>query len=247
MKKRYMLFSLVFIIGVLAACGKEDEQVEEDLVLLPITVELTVPEAVDVNEVVKMETLVTQGEEKVDDASQVEFEIWEEGKKEESIMIDSVNEKDGVYTGETSFDHDGFFYIQVHVTARNMHTMPTKTVTVGTGGNYEVTEDEENEGQSEGFSMHFIEPKDVKKLDEKDLVVHLDMDGHPFEDANVRYEIWSESDPDNHDWIDADETVAGEYQSLYTFSEEGQFIIVIHVEDDTGLHEHEEFQISVEK
>ena len=29
------------------------------------------------------------------------------------------------------------FHIQVHVTARGMHTMPKKEVTVGDGGHYE--------------------------------------------------------------------------------------------------------------
>ena len=73
-----------------------------------LEVELTVTETVEVDETVEMKALVTQGDEKIEDADEVVFEVWEEGKKSESEMIDSVNEKDGIYTAETSFDHDGF-------------------------------------------------------------------------------------------------------------------------------------------
>lgn len=41
-------------------------------------------------------------------------------------MMDSTNAKEGLYTAETTFDHDGLFHIQVHVDARGMHTMPKK-------------------------------------------------------------------------------------------------------------------------
>ena len=84
-----------------------------------------------------MAAVVTQGDEKVEDADEVVFEVWEEGKKDDSVKIESTNEKDGLYTAETTFDHDGLFHVQVHVTARGLHTMPIKEVTVGNGGTYE--------------------------------------------------------------------------------------------------------------
>ena len=106
---------------------------------------LTVTEQVEVDGTIKMAAVVTQGDDKVDDADEVEFEVWEEGKKDESVKIESTNDKDGLYTAETSFDHDGLFHVQVHVTARGLHTMPKKEVTVGNGGNYEeATEGEVN-------------------------------------------------------------------------------------------------------
>lgn len=243
MKKSYLFIIFAMVVGLLAACGKAEK--DEEQILLPISVQLTVPETADVNGIVNMEALVTQGEEKVEDASKVEFEIWEEGNKEESVLMDAVNEKDGLYTGETSFDRDGTFHIQVHVTARNMHTMPTKTVIVGNGGHYE--EMEEHAHQTEGFSMHFMELNDVKMDQENELVVHLELDGKPMENAKVRYEIWSETDTENGQLIDAKESVAGEYQASHIFTETGVHRITIYVEDDAELHEQEEHQIKVEK
>lgn len=70
-------------LAVLAACGKneEPEVSTEPEEILPIAVELTVTEQVETGETVKMEALVTQGEEKVEDADKVVFEVWEEGKR----------------------------------------------------------------------------------------------------------------------------------------------------------------------
>lgn len=121
-------------IAVLSACGQtNDASNGDEIVLLPLDVELSVTEEVAVNEEVEMKAVVSQGEEMIEDADEVVYEVWEEGKKEDSVMIDAVNEKNGIYTATTSFDHDGIYHIQVHVTARALHTMPVKQVTVGEG------------------------------------------------------------------------------------------------------------------
>lgn len=245
MKRKVGLFLFIVILGTLVACTKDDDIPTEVAPAERLDVELTVTESVDVGEPVKMEALVTQGDDKVEDANEVVYEVWEEGKQDEGEKIDSVNEKQGIYTAETTFDHDGTFHIQVHVTARGLHTMPKQTVTVGDGGQYE--EEDVHHHDTEGFSMHFMELDTVKAGTEEDLVVHLELEDEPFEDANVRYEIWSESDPDNHVWVDAEELVAGEYSSSYTFLETDIYTIVVHVEDDQELHEHEEHEINVGK
>ncbi|MEK3933760.1 FixH family protein [Sporosarcina sp. FSL W7-1349] len=237
-------------LAVLAACGKneEPEVSTEPEEILPIAVELTVTEQVETGETVKMEALVTQGEEKVEDADKVVFEVWEEGKKDDSVMMDSTNAKEGLYTAETTFDHDGLFHIQVHVDARGMHTMPKKEVTVGDGGNYEAVQEEEDgheHGHADGFSMHFVKPEAVAAEEEQELMVHLQMDGHPLDQANVRYEIWNEGNENEKDWVDAEETQAGEYTATHTFAEPGTFHIQIHVENEDGLHEHEEHTVEV--
>ena len=229
---------------LLTACSKKEvfEDVEAPLL---IAVELTVTEKVEVNETVVMEAVVTQGVEKVEDASEVVFEVWEEGKKTESEMIESANEKEGLYRAETSFDHDGIFHIQVHVTARDMHVMPKREVTVGDGEVYEVAD--EYEYHTEGFSMNFIEPENIAANKETELTLHLELDENPMENARVRYEIWRESDPDNHDWINVDESSPGEYIVSYTFESVDTYQIQIHVEDDASLHEHRVYEVDVGK
>ncbi|MFJ7934687.1 FixH family protein [Sporosarcina sp. NPDC096371] len=253
MKRKSWIFILVLVLATMAACSNDkpkDAVVDETP--QPIAVDLTVTEEVEVNGTVKMEAVVTQGDEEVEDADEVLFEIWEEGKKDESVKIESVNKKDGLYAAETTFDHDGLFHVQVHVTARGLHTMPKKEVTVGNGGKYEEEHNGEEHGEHEhaepvaGFAMRFAVPENVKAESDVELVVDLQMDGAPLEKARVRYEIWNEANPDKHDWSEAAEPKAGEYDASYVFAESGTFNIQIHVEDDNGLHEHEVFKVVVE-
>ncbi|MEK5037754.1 FixH family protein [Sporosarcina sp. FSL K6-3457] len=254
MKRKLWMLMVGLVLATMAACGNEKPQdVTVDEVPQPIIVDLTVTEKVEVGGTVNMAAVVTQGDEKVEDADEVLFEFWEEGKKADSMKIESVNEKDGLYTAETTFDHDGLFHVQVHVTARGLHTMPMKEVIVGSGAQSVEEHDSEDHhgeehhhGHAEGFSMHFVEPENVKTDEEFGLVVHLQIDGKPLEKARVRYEIWSEANPDKHDWITAVESEAGEYAYTHAFEEAGTYSIQIHVEDDKDLHEHEVYTVVVE-
>ncbi|GKV54704.1 hypothetical protein NCCP2222_06510 [Sporosarcina sp. NCCP-2222] len=252
MKKISWLISAGMVM-MLVACGASKDKAAPDSSeseeILPISVELTVPEKAEVNETIVMETVVTQGEEQVDDANEVVYEIWEEGKKEESYKVETSNEGKGLYKAETSFEHDGQFHIQVHVTARDMHTMPEKVVTVGNGGNNTVEEGHEHggdheHGHSEGFSMHFMEPDAPAAGKSTDLVTHLQMNNEPLENVEVRYEIWKEGQ-EKHDWVDAEEAAKGEYHSSFTFQQAGEYTVKIHVKDDNDLHEHEEKTVEV--
>ncbi|CAM3145227.1 FixH family protein [Filibacter tadaridae] len=246
MKKKLGILMVVFVLITLAACGKDEKRADSSKVPEPLKVDLTVTEQVDVNGTVKMAALVTQGDEKVEDADEVVYEIWEEGKKDESVKIESVNEKEGLYTANTVFDHDGLFHIQVHVSARDMHTMPMKEVTVGGGGHYDAVEKGEDHAHSAGFSMHFTAPKTVKVDEEQELSVHIQMDTKPLEKLHVRYEIWNEANPEEREWLDAEEMNAGEYMAEHTFVEAGTYSVQIHVKDDQELHEHEVHTLIVE-
>lgn len=244
MLKKGILFLLVSLTAIfLVACNEKEES--EPVTKAPevslLEAELTVNEKAAVGETVKLKTVVTQGDDMIDDASEVNYEVWEEGDKSNSVIIDAKNEGEGVYTAETSFDHDGLFHIQVHVTANDQHTMPVVEVTVGEGGNYEEAGDDEKNG----FVMHFNNPEEAVIGDEVNLVVHLEIDGEPLEAANVQYEIWDETTEEAHDWIDADELTAGEYGTLHTFEEAGTYQVQVHVKSDDGLHEHEAYEIDV--
>ena len=253
MKKKLLGISLIAGLMVLSACGKDDVNDGTDVEVLPLNVELTVTEKAEVGETVKMEALVTYGDEKVADADQVKYEIWEEGKKDESIMIESVNEKNGVYSAETTFEHDGQYTIQVHVDAKQLHSMPLKEVTIGHGsqahaehGDDHGDDNAEHEhGHTDGFVLHFMKPENAVTTEPTELVTHLQMDGQPLEHAQVRYEISSEALGDKHEWIDAEESVAGEYTAAGTFDKAGSYTVKVHVEDDHDLHEHEEYTFDV--
>ena len=242
MKRKFGLLLVIVVLGALAACGKEDDVPTEVKPPEMLEVELTVPETAAVDETVEMTAKVTQGDEKIEEADEVVFEVWEEGKKSDSEMIDSVNEKGGIYTAEKSFDHDGLFHVQVHVTANGMHTMPLTEVVVGGGGHYDEQAEEDHD-HAEGFSMHFTAADELTAETEESLVVHIQMDNEPLENLRVRYEIWSDL---SHDWVDAVESNAGEYTADYTFNEASTYHVQIHVQDENELHEHETFELVVQ-
>ncbi|MBS4209296.1 FixH family protein [Bacillus sp. FJAT-50079] len=256
MKKiRWFVFISILTL-VLAACGSNENNSGEEDVPEILEVELITPEVADVGETVLLQSIVTQGEEKVTDADEVEFEVWEEGKKEEGEMLEAKNNQDGTYEVDKAFDHDAIYHVQVHVTARGMHVMPKKTITVGDA----ITEQEDHGHEehdhgdhdhhghaADGFSMHFMNPENVEKGKETELIVHLQDDEGPMEKARVRFEIWNDDVSDKRDWIDAAETKSGEYGAAFSFEQAGTYSIQIHVQNDDGLHEHEEHQIEVKE
>ena len=125
--------------------------------------------------------------------------------------------------------------------------MPKAVVTVGDGGRMNSQKMMTHGTVPMVFSMHFMKPETVKVNDETELVVHLELEGKPFEKASVRYEIWHASDDEKHDWVDVIESNPGEYTALHSFEGEGTYTVQVHVEDDHDLHEHEEHEVVVVK
>lgn len=130
LQRRVGVLISILISFLLIGCNKEVAQ-EHDENREPVQVDLHVPEQGDVNEPIEISATVTQGEERVEDADEVVFEIWENGKKDESEMIEYEYQENGTYYIEISFPEEGTFHVQVHVTARRMHVMPTKQITIG--------------------------------------------------------------------------------------------------------------------
>lgn len=252
MNKRLWLFMAILAITVLAACSDDNsgnnEEIESEE-LKTLEVDFEVPETADAGETVELKATVTYGDEKVKDADEVEFEYWEKGNEDDSTMIEANNNEDGSYTAEVTFENDGVYEMYAHTTARDMHNMPKKSITVGEGASQEAEdhngENGEHHANKEGFDMHFLKPEDVKVNQETDLTVHLQMDNQPLTDANVQYEILAGSDSEEPEWAEAEEMDSGEYNASYTFDQAGTYTITIHVKNDEGLHEHDEYQVVV--
>lgn len=135
------LLSLI-IISVLAACGNDNKEKEEnhsehkqsdhDSSDKPqaLEVKLDVPEEANKGEEVDLSAEVTLGKEKVKDADEVMFEIIKDGDKKNSEMKKVKENKDGKYTLKYKFDEEGTYNITSHVTARDQHTMPNKDINI---------------------------------------------------------------------------------------------------------------------
>jgi hypothetical protein len=132
MKKRFTLFFLLVILLFVAACSNEPENEEVDAFqdLTVLQVEFIVPESAEAGEKITLEAIVTYGEEQVTDADEVTFEYWEADNRENSIMVDAHNNGDGTYTAEVVFEKNRIYEMYAHTTAKDMHTMPKKTITI---------------------------------------------------------------------------------------------------------------------
>jgi hypothetical protein len=114
---------LVCVLFLLVSCSKENDAVEDIPELLEVTV--NIPEVIQANQVVVIEAAVTQGQEKVEDADDVKFEVKKAGQDtSEEIMAE--HQGDGIYAITKTFQEAGTYSVTAHVTARSMHNMPTK-------------------------------------------------------------------------------------------------------------------------
>ncbi|MGX6444089.1 FixH family protein [Neobacillus sp. K501] len=151
MKKNLIWALAILTLLVLTACNKNQPSNEVPEML---DVKLTVnPEKGEINQPIIFEAKVTQGNENVEDAKSIKFEIWR-AHAEEHEKIDVKHAEDGIYRLEKTFQEEGTYYIISHVTARDMHNMPKKEFVVGTPS----------------------EPEDPS--DAKDSMEDMDMEGH---------------------------------------------------------------------
>ncbi|MEH7344164.1 FixH family protein [Bacillus sp. JJ1532] len=248
MKKWMAIICTSFLL--LAGCGETGQKENQEEAALPeiIEADLAVPEKAEVGEEVPLAVTVTQGDEAVEDANEVKFEIWKEGQKDTSELVVAEHTEKGKYEAAYTFSENGLFNVQSHVTARDMHTMPTKTIQVG---EVEAEHHEHQEGSGDDHHHHdsdvsieLQKPVQLKANEQTALAVQLQKSNEPLLNAKVRLEIFQKGQ--NPAWVNMTEGTNGEYKTDYSFPASGEFIIRIHVENDEGLHEHTEVEVTVE-
>jgi hypothetical protein len=251
MLRKFTIFVLITMFSlIVSACGdgNENNASDQDEKLEPIQVNLDVPEKSDKGEKVVFSTVVTHGEEKVEDASEVKYEVWKEGQKEKSEMIEAKNEKNGIYEAEKTFEEDGLYTVQVHVTARDMHTMPKAEIQIGEAESHGHSEESngDHDGHEESsVSIHLVKADSIKANQETEMKVHVKHEETELEEAEVRLEIFKEGQ-EKHDWVDLKEAGAGGYETNYAFHESGTYNVQVHVTKGSDIHEHTMEKIEVD-
>ena len=135
MKKWVVSYAFILIV-LLSACSANSGTTNQETPTL-VNAEIMIPGKISINKNSELTVMLTQGSEYVDDADQVQFEIWKGVNKEESHHIEAEHTKEGKYSIKNTFKEEGLYYVQTHVTARGFHVMPTKPFIVGM-----ATEDE---------------------------------------------------------------------------------------------------------
>ncbi|MBN6889134.1 YtkA-like protein [Cytobacillus horneckiae] len=252
--KKWM-FVLFISMLVIAGCGQSNEETESNNGEVPAAIEanLDIPETADKDEEVTLSVTVTQGEEAVEDADEVKFEIWKEGQKEDSEVINSTHDADGRYIAAKTFSEDGVYLVQSHVTARSMHTMPQKQIIVGDAEEQEhhdhgdeADAEGHDHGHSDSVAITLEAPDKLQANKAANLKATILHEEKALEGAMVRLEIVNNKDEHQVAWVDMEEENAGDYETSHTFKASGKYKVVVHVENEEGLHEHIEKELTVE-
>lgn len=238
MIKRFgVTFGLVGLF-VLGACGTDEatKSAETAPSMEPVEAELNVPATADKDEAVTLAVRVTQDGKAVDDADEIKFEVWKNGAKEASETTEAALTEDGVYEAETTFSDEAVYTVQVHVTARSMHTMPTTNVTVGHPETAAEAEAEEDHHNHAGADI-ILDPTQAVAKEVQPFTVNVEIEHEALTGADVQLEVFKDG-ADKHDWVKLDETEGGSYAGEHTFPEAGTYNVQVHVTKGHDIHEH---------
>ncbi|WP_239585878.1 FixH family protein [Bacillus mesophilus] len=245
-----VLCTCIFVFFV-SACNESENAGNAESVEVPPILEVDLQVDNDhpnVGDAVTISAKVTQGNESVEDASDVSFEVWEQNSDHE--MIVGVHQGNGVYVINKKFDKEGIYSIVSHVTARDQHSMPKIELTVGNPSETENENDHEHTGHVHNhhtvgnITIDFNVPDHL--IPNKPIVLETSatLDEKPITDSIVKFEIWEKSDT-RHEFIEAEEVESGVYQSTFEFKKTGTFTVVIHIQNEE-LHEHIQRELIVE-
>ncbi|MGM0974761.1 MAG: FixH family protein [Bacillota bacterium] len=136
-------FGLIATLLLLSACTANNGQKNNETPKI-VNAEIMIPGRIPLNKDSVLSVKLSQGSDIVDDADEVQFEIWKVNSKEDSELIKAKHEKDGIYSIHKSFQENGLYYVQTHVTAHGLHVMPKKQFVVGTATDDELEELDKN-------------------------------------------------------------------------------------------------------
>ncbi|GAA0589683.1 FixH family protein [Virgibacillus siamensis] len=234
---------LILTAVVLAACGQTNNTSNSsDEVVQPIQADLQVPKRAEPGKKITFKVTVTQNEKAVNDADEVKFEIWQEGSKSNSEMVKAKHTKNGIYIVKKTFDQKGIYYVQSHVTARQMHTMPKAKINIGNAKKKDTTKKEHNRHHSQ-TKVEFQPPEKITKGEEAAFTANVSTKHEPLSDASVTMEIWQKNSK-KHEWVNMEETSSGRYEAKTTFKNKGNYQIKVHVKKDE-IHYHNVFEVNV--
>ncbi|WP_163536977.1 FixH family protein [Gracilibacillus sp. YIM 98692] len=245
---------LIVFLLFLTACGNNAQQQDEQEELKELTVNFHVPETAEAGENVTLEAKVTYGEEPVTDAEYVQFEYWHEDDEEHSTTVEAQHQEGGNYTADISFSNSGTYEIYAHTQARQLHTMPKKSIVIegdeekstdeAQHSDEHTEEEDHHHHHDQSLSIDLEQANGFVKSETAKFTIHLQMDHEPLTDANVRLELFTD-ESEKHIWIDAEELEDGTYVGSHEFQQVATYTSVIHVTSDNGLHEHKEYDIQV--
>jgi hypothetical protein len=253
--KKWVYF--ILCLGWLTACsmnGKSEPAPSKPSTPIEVTFK-TIPEAIQVNQPTTLQVMVKQGKNAVEDASDVQFEVWKKGQ-EKHQMVRAKHQGKGVYTAEKTFDSEGMYFVTYHVTAKDMHSMKQMELTVGDINKNEEEMDkntaEQNQpSHSHDHSSHHehhgltieLSPTETGKDQNTVFKINVQHEGKSLTNAHVTLEYWTGQE-EKHTYVDAKEQSAGEYVANIKLSSSGEYHFRVHALKGE-LHDHKIIPVHV--
>ncbi|MCM3612388.1 FixH family protein [Planococcus sp. MERTA32b] len=145
--KKIMWTAVLAAVLLLAACGEEEDTSGAGMNVNPIETTFNSPGTAEPGSEMTLSVTVVQGEELVEDADEVVYEVWESGYRSDSQMLTAEHIGDGVYEAETVFEEEGLYFAQAHTTARRLHVMPKLEITVGNPDPESIVPDDSDDAE----------------------------------------------------------------------------------------------------
>ncbi|SFP86706.1 FixH family protein [Salibacterium halotolerans] len=243
MKGLYAVSAVILTAGILTACGQGAEEESgtggENTEVQSIGVKPDMPDNPESGTEVELAASVTQGDEAVTDADEVRFEIWKDGAKENSEEILSENREENRYSIPYTFEEEGVYHVTSHVTARDMHNMPTTKVTVGDAetesGNSEENADT---GGQEQLGVT-VQSQDITVGQPSDVSVKVQHEGEALTGADVTFDLQTPQGGSAVQ-LETEESGTGVYTGTHIFEAAGEYTLTVHAQTEDGLNEHAE-------
>ncbi|MCL9970719.1 FixH family protein [Anoxybacillus kestanbolensis] len=237
----------MFIFIISGCKSSNDAQKHEEE--LPKRIEIvfqTTPEVLYVNEPTTFQLVVTDGEEPIEHAGDVQFEIRRKGEEHDEMII-AHHKGNGVYVAEKTFATDGVYVVTYHVTVNNLHRMEKNEVRV------EQKQEATTQAPKQSNHTHTHEhdhvhitfsPQEAKQNERTMFQVQIVYDDKPLTEAQVTMEYWK-GENTKHTYVPMNEQGNGTYVAEASFTSLGTYQFRVHVIKE-DIHDHKVFSVEIE-
>lgn len=128
------LVSLMTVLIVLSGCNSKEAKVDANNVpnsMVEVKVKYLTPEKNPNDQPLHLKVEVTQGDEKVEDVSLIQFEVWQGEERTNSVMVDGKQTAKGIYEADVEVKNDAMYSVYAHTEARGLHVMPKGQFIIG--------------------------------------------------------------------------------------------------------------------
>lgn len=243
--KRIVSFLITFAtIIALAACNNTNTTNDSKKESAPLKTTLTIPKTAKIGDKIELKVNVKQGGQTVTNAKDVAFEVKNNATDSDKIVTAKL--RADAYVASYDIRDSGKYKITAHISSKDGgHAMSNAEINVSQKASHDdhnsttgsVTE---KHNHHHNVAITYNHKNTVVKDKTVNLSVTLKYDGKTLSGADVHYQVLPQFKDGQPTWITLKETSKGTYESKHTFTQSGNYQLKLHVENNEGLHTHEE-------